>query len=125
MEWQSQGRPDQHRAYPRGDASFPGRTRSATVHRALEKALDGLACAGWVSHWTGRLAGQLCRTAPGRTAGWNGDHRRHSQLPGEPPDEQIAADALVTTGCRSSAPGSLRRLQWDARLRLRTEIPTR
>src|SRR5690349_8370443 len=85
--------------------------------------MDRVTHAGWVSHRPERLAGQLCRTAPGRTAGRNGDHRRHGQLPGEPPDEQIAADALVTTGGRSAAPGSLRRLQRHARLRLRTAIP--
>ena len=49
----------------------------------------------------------------------------HGQFPGEPPDEQIAADALVAARGRSSAPGSLRRLQRHARLRLRAEIPPR
>src|SRR3954454_19372893 len=45
--------------------------------------------------WPKRLVGQLCRAAPGWIAGRHRDHRRHSQLPGEPPDEQITADALV------------------------------
>jgi hypothetical protein len=77
---------------------------------------------GWLSHRPERLAGQLCRTAPGRSAGRHRDHRRHGQLPGEPADEQVTADALVVTGRRSPAASSLRRLQRHARLRLRTEI---
>jgi hypothetical protein len=27
--------------------------------------------------------------------GWNVDHRRHGKLPGQPVDEQVAADAVV------------------------------
>src|SRR3954462_1080751 len=95
VEWQGQGRSHQHRSYPCGDASFSGRARPAEVDSAIEKAVDGLACAGWLSHWPKRLVGQLCRAAPGWIAGRHRDHRRHSQLPGEPPDEQITADALV------------------------------
>jgi hypothetical protein len=38
-------------------------------------------------------------------------HRRHCELPGQPADEQIATDVLVTTWRRSPAPGTLRRLQ--------------
>ena len=57
--------------------------------------------------------------------GWYCDYRRHGQFPGEPADEQAPADAWVATRCRSSASGSLRGLQWNARVELRTEIPTR
>jgi hypothetical protein len=37
-------------------------------------------------------------------------------------DEQISADAVVPTRRRSAASGSLRRQQWYARFRLRTNI---
>src|SRR4051812_38494558 len=63
----------------------------------------------------GRLAGQLCR-APSCRSG-HVDHRRHRQLPGQPPHEQIPADAMVVARRRSSAP--VRRLQWQARFQLR------
>jgi putative transposase len=39
-------------------------------------------------------------------------------------DGAIATDALVATRRRSPAAGSLRRLQWRVRFRLRTEVPT-
>jgi hypothetical protein len=110
VERQSQGRANQHRSHPRGDASFSGGTRAAEVHRAFEKAVDRLARAGWLSHRTEPLVGQLRRAAPCRTAGRDCDHRRHGQFSGEPSDEQIAADALVAARGGSSASGSLRRL---------------
>ncbi|HYZ39708.1 MAG TPA: hypothetical protein VE687_03675, partial [Stellaceae bacterium] len=50
------------------------------------------------------------------------NYRRERQFPGQPPDEQVATDALVATRCRPPAPGSLRCLQWQVRFRLRTEI---
>src|SRR5439155_13783464 len=49
----------------------------------------------------------------------------HGQLPGEPPDEQVAAGALVTAWRRPAAPGPLRRLQRHARHRLRAALPGR
>src|SRR5208337_3701587 len=107
------------------DASFSGGTRAAEVHCAFEKAVDRLACTGWLSHRTERLVGQLRRAAPCRIAGRHRDHRRDGQFSGEPPDEQIAANALVAARGGSSASGSRRRLYWHARLRLRTEIPAR
>ena len=48
--------------------------------------------------------------------------RSNRQLPGQPPHEQVPADALVPTRCRSPAPGSLRRPQRQTRLRLRTAL---
>src|SRR5271166_6786384 len=122
VEWQSQGCSNQHRSDQCGDAPFSGRDRRAKAPRTLEKAVDRLASAGWLSYRPGRLDGQLCRAAPGRIAGWHRDHRGDGQFPGEPSDGQIAVDALVTTRRRSSAPDSLRSLQRHARLRLRTEI---
>jgi len=63
-------------------------------------------------------ASERCRA--GRAA-WHRDHRGDGQFPGEPSGGEIAVDALVTTRLRSPAPGTLRRLQRHARLRLRTE----
>jgi hypothetical protein len=120
VEWQSQGRSNQHRSHSCGDASFSGRTRPAKVHRALEKALDRLARAGWLATgWSTTPSGAV------PVAGRDCDHRRHGQFFGKPPDKQVIADVLVATRGRSPATGSPRRLQWDARLRLRTEIPAR
>jgi hypothetical protein len=56
-----------------------------------------------------------CRALPCRIAGRHRNHRRHSQFPGEPADEQAPTDALIATRCRSSASGSLRGLQWHTR----------
>ncbi|CAA9221924.1 MAG: hypothetical protein AVDCRST_MAG04-667, partial [uncultured Acetobacteraceae bacterium] len=70
-----------------------------------------------------RPAGRLRRAAPGRAAGRHGADRGHGQLPGEPPDGQIAADALVAARRRPAAPGPLRRLQRHARQRLRAALP--
>jgi hypothetical protein len=39
---------------------------------------------------------------------WYRDHRRNGQFPGEPPDEQIPTDAVVTARRGSAASGSLR-----------------
>src|SRR5271165_6503888 len=110
VEWQSQGCSNQHRSYPRSDASFSGGTRAAEVYCAFEKAVDRLARTGWLSHRTERLVGQLRRAVPCRIAGRHRDHRRDGQFSGEPPDEQIAADALVAARVGSSASGSQRRL---------------
>src|SRR5689334_5606666 len=57
--------------------------------------------------------------------GRHGADRGHGQLPGEPPDGQIAADALVPARRRPAAPGPLRRLQRHARHRLRATLPSR
>src|SRR5882757_8252444 len=70
------------------------------------------------------MVGQLRGTASCRTASWHRDHRRNSQFPGEPSDEQVPTNALVTKWRGSPASGSLRRLQWHVRLRLRTKVPT-
>ncbi len=101
------GEPDQRRF------SAPSR-RLWTPLRALDS---------YLTDRPERLAGQLRRAAPRGLAGWHRDHRRNGQLPGEPPDEQVTADALVATRRRPAAAGSLRRLQWHARVRLWTEIP--
>src|SRR3954452_22502521 len=71
----------------------------------------------------GRLAGQLCRAPSCRFAGRHVDHGRHRQLPGQPPHEQIAADAMVAPRRRSPAP--VRRLQRQARFQLRPAVPGR
>ena len=100
------GEPDQRRS------SAPSR-KLWTALRALDGDLTGQSA----------LAGQLRRAAPCGLAGGHRDHRSHGQRPGEPPDEQVTADALVATRRRPAAAGSVRRLQWHARFRLRTEIP--
>jgi hypothetical protein len=56
---------------------------------------------------------------PGRTADRHGADRGHGQLPAEPPDEQVTADALDPARRRPPAPGPPRRLQRQARHRLR------
>src|ERR1700739_221597 len=43
------------------------------------------------------MAGQLRRATPRRSAGWHFDYGRRSQLSGEPPHEQAAADAMGTS----------------------------
>ena len=72
------------------------------------EVVDCLARAGWLSDRSERVAGQLRQAAPGRIEGWHRDHRRDSEFPGEPPDEQMSADAVVATRCRSAASGPLR-----------------
>jgi hypothetical protein len=67
-------------------------------------------------------ARQLCQTIPGWSAGRDIDNRGHSQLPGQPLDEQGAADAMVTTSRRFAAAGSMCGLQRCARIRLRQSI---
>lgn len=89
---------------------FRGEQGRRRVHCAFEKAVDRLARTGWLSHRTERLVGQLRRAVPCRIAGRHRDHRRDGQFSGEPPDEQIAADALVAARGGSSASGSQRRL---------------
>ena len=97
-----------------------GRRKSIAPARKLWTALQALAGQMAVqSDWNG----QLRPAPPCRLAGWHRDHRRDGQFPGEPPDEQIAADALVAARGRSPPAGSLCRLQWHAGFRLRTEIP--
>jgi len=104
------------------EPSFSGRAGSAKVYSTLTEAVDRFARVGWLPDQPKRLAGQLCRAAPRGLAGGHRDHRRDGQLPGQPPDEQVTADALVATRCRSAAAGSVRCLQWHARFRLRTEV---
>ena len=98
----------------------PDQRRSTAPSRKLWTALRALD--GYLTSQS-RLVGQLRRAAPRRLAGRRRDHRRHGQLPGEPPDEQVTADALVAARRRSAAAGALRRLQRHARFRLRTAIP--
>jgi hypothetical protein len=99
----------------------PGSRKSIAPSRKSWIALRALD-----DYLTGQsLAGQLRGTASCRIAGWHRDHRRDSQFPGEPPDEQIPTNALVATWCRPAASGSLRHLQWYIRFCLRTKIPTR
>ena len=97
----------------------PDQRRSTAPSRKLRTALR----AGRLSDQPKRLAGQLRRAAPRRLAGGHRDHRRDGQLPGEPPDEQVTADALVATRRRSAAAGSARRPQRHAQVRLWTEVP--
>src|SRR4051812_2390134 len=96
----------------RGD---PGSRRSIAPSRKL---LDRAAGAGRLPDRPERSSGRLRRAAPGRAAGRHGADRGHGQLPGEPPHEQIAADALVAARGRSAAPGPLRRLQRHVRRQL-------
>jgi hypothetical protein len=44
---------------------------------------------------------------------------------GDPPDEQIAVNALDSAKRRSFGSGSMRCLRWHAHLRFRTEVPAR
>ena len=116
----------------RGKASFVS-ARSCIISRAsrvagksvapgVKKIVDRLACSGWLSDWPERLACELRRASPRGLARWNRDHRRDGRFSGEPSDEQISADAVVTTRRGPPASGSLRRLQWHARFRLRIEV---
>jgi hypothetical protein len=54
-----------------------------------------------------RVAGQLRRTPPRRAESRHCDHRRDSQFPGEPPDEQKSANAVVTARRGPAASGSV------------------
>ena len=54
-----------------------------------------------------QLARELCQAISRRLAGRNFGDRRDCELPCQSPNEQIAADAMVATRRRSSAPGSL------------------
>ena len=91
LEWKSEEREEEHRSYPRGDASFPGRAGQPEIDRAVAKALDGPMGAAQVSDRPERVAGKLRRTPPRRVEGRDRDHGRDSQFPGEPPDEQKSA----------------------------------
>src|SRR5277367_3140518 len=124
LEWKSEERGEKHRPYPRSDASFPGRAGQPEIDRAVAKALDGLTGAEQVFDRPERVGGQLRRTPPHRVESRDRDHRRDSQFPGQPPDEQKSANALVTARRRPTASGSVRSLQWHARFRVRTEIPS-
>jgi DNA invertase Pin-like site-specific DNA recombinase len=57
------------------------------------------------------IAGLESARARCRFAGRHFDHGRDRQLPGQPPHEQIPADAVVPPRRRSPAPGPVRRLQ--------------
>jgi hypothetical protein len=74
--------------------------------RAVMPAMDGAARDRPLSHQSKRLAGQLCRTPSCRSAGRHVDHRRHRQLPGQPPHEQIAADAIVPASANCPKPST-------------------
>ena len=62
------------------------------------------------------LARQLRQAVPCRPACWNFDYRGNRKISRQSANEQVAADALVPKRCRSPASGSLRGLQWNARL---------
>ncbi len=88
----------------------PGTLRRHTqpeIDRAVAKALDGLTCAEQVFDRPERVAGKLRRAPPRRVESRDRDHRRDSQSPGEPPDEQRSANALVTARRRPTASGSV------------------
>ena len=102
---------EEHRSYPRSDASFPGRAGQPELGRAVAKALDGLTGTGQVFDWPERVAGQLCGTAPSRvesraprsqkeTANFLVNRRMNKSQ----------ANALVTARRRPTAPGSVRSL---------------
>src|SRR3954465_8325510 len=115
LERQGQGRADQNRSHSRPLALLRERARS--------QAAAGAGRGGPLSTLPERPSGRLRRTAPGRAAGRHGADRGHGQLPGEPPHDQGAADALDPARGRSAAPGPLRPLQRYARHRFRAEIP--
>jgi len=69
-------------------------------------------------------ADQLRRAIPCGTASWHIGDGGFCQFPGQSADEQVAADALVATGCRPAAASSLRGLQRRVRLRLRAVVRT-
>ena len=79
-----------------------------------------------IDHYlTSQSAWRLCRAPSRWSTGRHVDHGRHRQLPGQPPHEQIAADAMVPPRRRSPAPGPLRCPQRQARIRLRTAVRCR
>src|SRR3954447_5312281 len=125
LERQGQGCADNSRAHPPGHAGLPGRTGRPEKGSAVTPAVDRAARDRSLSHQPKCLAGQLCRAPSSWSASRHFDHRRHRQLPGQPPHEQIAADAMVAPRRRSPAPGPVRRLQRQARFQLRPAVPGR
>lgn len=98
VERQGPGRAARFRPNPRRHAPLPGRAGWPQLHRALTQAVDRTAGAEQLSRQPERLAGQLRRAAPGRTADWHGAGRGRGQLPGEPPDEQLVAGPRARSG---------------------------
>jgi hypothetical protein len=97
----------------------PDNRKSAAPSRKLWTALHALD--GYLigqSAWLVNYAG----ASPRGFARRNRDHRGDGQFHGEPSNEQISADAMVTPRRGFAASGSLRHLQWHARFRLRTEV---
>ena len=88
-------------------------------------ALDRAARDRPLSHPSKCLAGQLCRTPSRRSARRHRADRSNGQLPGQPPHEQIPADAMVLPRRRSPAPGPLRRPQRQTWFQLRPPVPGR
>src|SRR3954453_12872125 len=113
---------------PRSPSSSSAKScRSSKRRRRSEKG-SAVTSAGAardrpLSHQSKCLAGQLCRTPSCRFASRHVDHRRHRQLPGQPPHEQSAANAMVPPRRRSPAP--VRRLQRQIRFQLRPAVPGR
>jgi hypothetical protein len=61
-------------------------------HRTVTKAVDRLACSGWLSDRPERPACELRRASPRKFARGNRDHRRDSQFSGEPSDGPPPSD---------------------------------
>jgi len=72
----------------------PGSRKSIAPSRKLWTALHALDC--YLSGQSAWLVNYAERHRAGLRVG-TCDHRRNRQFPGEPPDEQISADAVVTT----------------------------
>ena len=68
----------------------------------------------WLTNYTKRY--------PCRPARRNIDYRGNRKLSRQSANEQITADALVSKWRQSPASGSLRGLQWNARLRVRSPV---
>jgi hypothetical protein len=103
-----EGCADHSQAHPPSHAGLP-RRRRPEKGSAVTLVVDGAARDRPLSRQPERLAGQLCRAPSCRSAGRHVDHRRHRQLPGQPPHEQIPADAVSPAAAPiscSSAPSS-------------------
>jgi hypothetical protein len=87
----------------------PSRKLWTALH-ALDSYLTGQSA--WLVNYTERH--RACASEPRSPKG--------RPISDEPPDQQISADAVVTTRRGPSASGSLCHLQWHARFRLRTEV---
>jgi hypothetical protein len=118
----AKGRPNQHRPYPQSDACFSRGAGESKIRCAITQALDRLGQVGRLSLRSEQMAGQLRRTSSRRLARRDGAHRSDGEFPGEPSDEQIPADAMDPARRRPAAAGPLRRLQWNARLRVRPAV---